>query len=253
MRSPHPARIWRGHGFHRTEPAILEGNLEENLQRLHHFGPASREQETWMTWIPVFFGLAVICAESTRIMGASHTGQWLQSLVLNLHLQSQIENIAETNHILRKTGHFCGYGLLGILFTRGWFALLLHRGRSIWAAARRMLRLHAVLCAIASTAAIASLDELHQSITPGRGASVWDVLLDTSGAVVLTIGFCLMTFLRRRQLCARVTEVRALLQRKRHRERFLNTLESLEGSRRQAISSRLYQRRRGTASLNIVL
>jgi VanZ family protein len=41
--------------------------------------------------------------------------------------------------------------------------------------------------ALLGTALVASCDEWHQSYLPNRGSSVWDVLLDCSGAIVMQL------------------------------------------------------------------
>lgn len=145
-------------------------------------------------WIPVLFGLAVICGESTNTMGASHTGIWLSELASwSGHSNGMVWLL---NHVLRKSGHFMGYGLLGICFARGWYSLLRKRVVASWSS----LRLRAGGFAILSTAVVASADEIHQIFLPTRGASVQDVLLDTSGAVVLNALFFGVLAMRRSAL-----------------------------------------------------
>jgi VanZ family protein len=147
-----------------------------------------------MAWVPVLFGIAVICGESTNTMGAVHTSLWLTQLVSWAgHPDGPV---ALLNHLLRKSGHFTGYGLLGICFARGWFSLLRRHMSASWSA----LRLRAGALAILSTAVVASADEIHQIFLPTRGASVEDVLLDTSGAVVLNVLFFAVLALRRSSL-----------------------------------------------------
>jgi len=147
-----------------------------------------------MAWVPVLFGIAVICGESTNTMGAMHTSIWLSQLVSWAgHPDGPV---ALLNHLLRKSGHFTGYGLLGICFARGWFSLLRRHMSASWSA----LRLREGGLAILSTAVVASADEIHQIFLPTRGASVEDVLLDTSGAVVLNVLFFVVLAPRRSSL-----------------------------------------------------
>jgi VanZ family protein len=118
--------------------------------------------------------LGVIAFESTQNMGSSHTAGILAALFSALHLQVDPARLAQINHDLRKAGHFCGYGILCIVFLRAW--------RMTFPAAKlmRMLAL-ALFC----TLLVASADEIHQSFLPGRTASPLDVLLDLTGALVL--------------------------------------------------------------------
>lgn len=83
--------------------------------------------------------------------------------------QMRIEGVAD--HYLRKTAHFCMYGLLGILICLA-FGYMSSRPRT-----------H-VLRTLLFGALYAASDEIHQAFVPGRGPLVTDVLLD--GAGVLT-------------------------------------------------------------------
>lgn len=155
---------------------------------------ASTPSRTQASWIPVLLGIAVICCESTNTMGARHTSLWISQLVTWAgHADGPV---ALLNHLLRKSGHFTGYGLLGICFARGWYSLLRRNMSASWSA----LRLRAGAFAILSTAVVASADEIHQIFLPTRGASVQDVMLDTSGAVVLNILFFAIVAVRRNSL-----------------------------------------------------
>ena len=70
--------------------------------------------------------------------------------------------------IVKKGGHMIGYGLLALSY---WYAFA-------WAGRKRWLAwLFAVL--------YACTDEFHQTFTPGRHPSMWDVLIfDNFGALI---------------------------------------------------------------------
>lgn len=78
--------------------------------------------------------------------------------------------LSSADHILRKTAHFCVYGVLGVL-------LLLY---SLCFAAKPPA--HMLRALLAATVYAAS-DEIHQAFVPGRGSAVTDVLLDSAGAL----------------------------------------------------------------------
>jgi len=78
------------------------------------------------------------------------------------------------HHLLRKSGHFLGYGAIGLAWLRAWWITLPHS---------RFLQ--DALLALFGTALIAAADEYHQSFLPNRGSSPWDVLLDCCGAITL--------------------------------------------------------------------
>ena len=91
------------------------------------------------------------------------------------------------HHVLRKTGHFVGYGTVGLTFLRAWLYTL------DWCRPRPLLRwrIQSSVLAILSTAFVASCDEIHQTFLPDRTGTAHDVLLDTAGATAL----CLLVWL----------------------------------------------------------
>jgi VanZ family protein len=80
------------------------------------------------------------------------------------------------HHLIRKSGHFLGYGAMGLLWLRAWWLTLPHS---------RFL--HDALLALLGTALVASFDEWHQTFLPNRTGSPWDVLLDCCGAIALEL------------------------------------------------------------------
>jgi VanZ family protein len=137
--------------------------------------------------------------ESTNGLGATQTNVWLTHLLASSGHQAAAHQgafVALINHILRKGGHFMGYGLLGVLFARGWFALLRRRIVSSWSG----LRLRAGALGVASIFVVGGCDEIHQTFLPTRGACFSDVLLDTCGALTLNLLFFAVIAYRRRAL-----------------------------------------------------
>ena len=131
-------------------------------------------------WVPVMFAAAVIATESTNTFSAEHTGRWLLPILEALLGARARACYQEINHVLRKTGHFFGYGTVCLTFLRAWLielGMAANLGRAMW-------RLRACLLAVASTGLVASLDEWHQSFIPSRTGTPVDVLLDSCGAAV---------------------------------------------------------------------
>ena len=81
---------------------------------------------------------------------------------------------AEIHHTLRKTGHFLGYGTIGLLWLRAWHMTL---PRLSWLVCSAL--------ALLGTALIAGSDEFHQSFLPNRTGMFRDVVLDCIGATIL--------------------------------------------------------------------
>jgi VanZ family protein len=80
------------------------------------------------------------------------------------------------HHAIRKSGHFIGYGLLGLAWLRAW-----------WMTLPRSVFLQDALLALLGTALTASADEYHQTFLPNRTGTPWDVLLDCCGALTLQV------------------------------------------------------------------
>jgi len=92
--------------------------------------------------------------------------------------------MSHVNAVLRKGGHFFGYCVLSLVLYRAWWTTVRQAVRSGALRWRDMFRdwsWRAALLALVCTAAVAGLDEWHQSFSPGRTASAADVALDESG------------------------------------------------------------------------
>ncbi len=120
----------------------------------------------------------MIALESTATMSAEHTGQWLYPLWVRIFGAISATEWGEVHHLIRKTGHFVGYGLVSVAFFYGWRQTLRRLAIHHWTLWRR-----ASVLAVLSTLVIASLDEFHQSFLPSRTSSPIDVCIDVSGAI----------------------------------------------------------------------
>lgn len=85
---------------------------------------------------------------------------------------SEAAGAATVEWIVRKGAHMAEYAVLFLLY---------HRALRLSGAKR------AGLYALALCAAYAATDELHQCLTPGRGPSPVDVMIDTAGAAIAGI------------------------------------------------------------------
>ena len=123
-------------------------------------------------WLPVVAWSALILAASNDQLSMDRTGAALDTLFG--HPVPHWVNVT-----VRKTGHVSGYGILALLALR---------------AARVDFR-RPVLAGFLVTLIVASIDEIHQATLRFRRGSVWDVLLDLSGAAVAIL---IAHWLRRR-------------------------------------------------------
>jgi VanZ family protein len=131
----------------------------------------------WISaWLPVVLGIAMIMVESTEWMGADYTTHPLRTFFEAIFGRVTDAHWNTIHHIIRKSGHFVGYGLIGLAWLRAWWMTMPHS---------RFLT--DAFLALLGTAAIATADEYHQSFLSNRTSSPWDVLIDCSGAIVLQI------------------------------------------------------------------
>jgi VanZ family protein len=127
-------------------------------------------------WWPVAIGIAVIMVESTEMMGADNTSGPLLAIYQFFFGHVPGARWEMIHHFIRKSGHFIGYGLMGLAWLRAW-----------WMSMPRSHFLPDTLLALAGTAFVATADEYHQSFLPNRTSSPWDVLLDCCGALTLQL------------------------------------------------------------------
>jgi len=134
-----------------------------------------RETSALLTWLSVVLWTAIIVLESA-FGSSANTGPLLQKLTAWLFGHVDPVRHEVFHYILRKSGHFLGYGMLGYLWFRAFLRTL-----------TRSTHLTNAALAIAVTLFIASLDEWHQSFSPERTGQLEDVLLDACGALVLVL------------------------------------------------------------------
>jgi VanZ family protein len=131
--------------------------------------PIWRRPQVMSYWLPpLLWGLAVLCL-SGNLGSATNTRNslhWLLSGFVTLK-PAQINLL---NFYLRKTGHVLAYGLMYFLWFR---AFRVHAHCGAW---------HAGLWSLGFCLLNSLMDEGRQWFFPARTASLWDVLMDMSGA-----------------------------------------------------------------------
>ncbi len=136
---------------------------------------SARGPRFWFgVWWPVALGIVVIAIESQAFMGADHTGRFLRPIWQAIFGHVSDARWEIIHHRIRKSGHFLGYGLIGLAWLRAWWMTLPH-SKFLSDAALALL----------GTALMASCDEWHQAFLPNRTSSLWDVLLDCTGALAM--------------------------------------------------------------------
>lgn len=151
-------------------------------------------------WWPVLVWLGVIRLESTDMASASNTSSVLYTVIAAVVPQVDESFVSQLDGILRKTGHFAGYGILSALVflalkntNRDRLRPLLCRPWGIYL--RDFWRWDWVLLGMLVTVVTAAADEIHQTFIPSRTGRWQDVVLDSCGAAVLQVA---VYFLSRR-------------------------------------------------------
>jgi VanZ family protein len=120
-------------------------------------------------WLPPLGWSLAVLLLSGDVGSAANTGVVLQWL-LSWFVTPQPAQLTMVNFYFRKTGHFLVYGCMAILWFRAF------RGQAGYGPWR------ACLWALGFCLGCALMDEGDQWFHPSRGASLYDVILDMSGA-----------------------------------------------------------------------
>lgn len=149
----------------------------------------SHKRELLKVWIAAILWLIVIAIESTTYLSGQNTSRFLYPI---FHFLFGIDraHFEPWNHLLRKTGHVIGYGLLSFFLFRAWRETL---GSIEW----QKWTLRWSTLAVLGTLLVASLDEWHQTYLPSRTGRWQDVVLDTSAGIATQL--LIYSFLRSRK------------------------------------------------------
>jgi VanZ family protein len=134
----------------------------------------ARGLKFWVSaWLPVLIAILLVAIESTPTFGSDRTSGPLRHIWEWLFGPVGDRTWHYIHLAIRKSGHFTGFGLVGLTWFRAWWMTLPHAS---------FLRVE--IFAMIGTAIVASADEYHQSFLPNRSSSPRDVLLDCVGALV---------------------------------------------------------------------
>ena len=144
----------------------------------------------WREWTAAILWLVLIVIESTPWFSAQNTGHALYQLLASFFGPVNVSGVSVANAVLRKVGHVTGYGILSWLLFRAWRVTLGSYRAAAWALPWSVI-------AFFMTAAVASLDEWHQTFLPSRTGTIHDVYLDSASALAVQI--LLFAILRKRR------------------------------------------------------
>jgi VanZ family protein len=137
-------------------------------------------------WGPVILWACVISTFSTRLFTAEHTGSFIIPILHRLLPTAPLRELLEIHAFIRKCAHVVEFFIFSLLVLRGF-----RGGRREWRWSWAGWTL--LICGC-----MACLDEFHQVFVPGRTASPWDSLLDTSAAAAALVAMILLWWFVRR-------------------------------------------------------
>lgn len=126
--------------------------------------PGQARRGDRLEWVPVILWGTVIFLLSTSGFSSLNTSHIIGPILRFIYPAISAAALGLLNELIRKCAHFVEYGVLFWLLVRGPM-----RGRPY--------------LALAACVLYAALDETHQIFVPGRGPSVFDVALDSTGAL----------------------------------------------------------------------
>ena len=127
-------------------------------------------------WLPAVAWACLISGLSTDAFSSEHTSRLIIPILHWMFPHASTDTLEVLHAVIRKSAHFTEYAILGALLFRAFRADAPIRWRLRWA-----------VYSFVAAGSWALLDEFHQTLTRTRGGSVWDVLLDSSGALCMLI------------------------------------------------------------------
>jgi VanZ family protein len=141
--------------------------------RTHYLGNAMLIRSLVKYWAPIIGWIGLIFLASGDLMSAEHTSRFLIPFLRWLNPDISVGTLTEIHFCVRKAAHITEYAILALLVSRAVFRETnLKRARSTLFVAAW------IACTV-----VASCDEFRQSFVESRGASPWDVMIDSAGAI----------------------------------------------------------------------
>lgn len=160
-----------------------------------------------ISWLPaVFTMIGIFCFSAQPVIASSKSSQMIANIIFDLYEkisntplleEIKVQKMELIEHIVRKGAHFSEYALLAGMIMLHW-------------AVREKKRKELIVLSILLSAIYAMTDEFHQTFVTGRAGRVTDVLIDTSGAIVGTLIFYILSLLIRKRKAVKTKKSKLL-------------------------------------------
>jgi hypothetical protein len=135
-------------------------------------GPRESVRRRIGPWIAAGLWACLIFSASTGNFSSEHTSRYIVPFLQWLLPHASLSTILFLHLAIRKSAHVTEYFIFSVLLWRA-----IRSERNQW-------QFRWALLAVLIAAVYASSDEFHQLFVPGRSASVHDVMIDVSGAIL---------------------------------------------------------------------
>jgi VanZ family protein len=133
--------------------------------------------------------MIVIFSASADRGSLQHSSRIIAPILLWLFPNASPHAVHSFVFFIRKCAHLTEYAILAVLLLRAF---------QLKAGAVQLWQPRHARFALLIVAVYAASDEFHQRFVPSREASVWDVLIDTSGAALALLLIWVVSRLRQR-------------------------------------------------------
>ncbi len=142
--------------------------------------------------------VGVIALESSDLGSSAHTSLILLDFWTKLFGRPDRATFELVHHLIRKTGHFVGYAILSWFIFRALRSSWQRRQEFLQRTRDHLWQMRWAFMSVLGTAAVASMDEIHQTFNPARTGRWQDVVLDSCGAMALQVFMFLAIHFRSR-------------------------------------------------------
>lgn len=125
-------------------------------------------------YVPLILCIGLILFASTTSASMSNTSRFIRPLLEFLFPNTPEATLIIYHGYIRKLAHFTEYAILAFFASR-----------TFWHSSKKTLRKYWYLIAFIVVLLVASIDETNQSFDITRTGSIYDVLIDCSGGLVM--------------------------------------------------------------------